>query len=412
MIDNGLGRSGPTGPIPQENPREKVGEARLPSALSLFRLPPPPSGVALAEAVKASLRMVGVGPDHVTLPLYAAVWRAPLGPATYSLYLVGSTGSGKSTLAALAQPSTREKRNPMLDIHWLHAFVTLARLQHFGQTATELHMTQPNVSLHLKNLEQATRVKLVERSPFRLTQAGERLLQSAERAINELQLCQSDLNALSQLSQGTLAIAASDIISRLLLIQPFQRFKQAFPGIDLTLFNTTSDQAADLVRAGKADLGFVMAQKRSEPLFYTELQQVTWCALGHGLARWQARASSGDSDPLDEPTLILLGHDTRTRALIDPSLPLLGLPSCRIMEVGSVDAQLDWAEAGFGVAIVPDFSLHPRLKLTAPVTRLTDFPGTSLGYVVRQNQVLSRAIKQLLHWVEEEIQNPALLLAP
>lgn len=300
----------------------------------------------------------------------------------------------------------------MLDIHWLNTFVTLARLQHFGQTATELHMTQPNVSLHLKNLEQATRVKLIERSPFRLTQAGERLLQSAERAINELQLCQSDLNALSQLSQGTLAIAASDIISRLLLIQPFQRFKQAFPGIDLTLFNTTSDQAADLVRAGKADLGFVMAQKRSEPLFYTELQQVTWCALGQGLSRWQARAKAGESDPLDEPTLILLGHDTRTRALIDPSLPLLGLPSCRIMEVGSVDAQLDWAEAGFGVAIVPDFSLHPRLKLSAPVTRLTDFPGTSLGYVVRQNQVLSRAIKQLLHWVEEEIQHPDSLPLP
>ncbi|UAK73373.1 LysR family transcriptional regulator [Aeromonas enteropelogenes] len=305
----------------------------------------------------------------------------------------------------------------MLDIHWLQTFVTLARLQHFGQTATELHMTQPNVSLHIKRLEQATRVRLIERSPFRLTQAGERLLQSAERAIAELQLCQSDLNALNQLSQGTLAIAASDIISRLLLIQPFQRFKREFPGIDLTLFNTTSDQAAELVKAGKADLGFVMAQKRSEPLFYTELQQVTWCALGHGLARWQARAQVGaggderKSDPLDEPTLILLGHDTRTRALIDPSLPLLGLPPCRIMEVGSVDAQLDWAEAGFGVAIVPDFSLHPRLNLIAPVTSLTDFPGTSLGYVVRQNQVLSRAIKQLLVWVEEEIQKPNPYLA-
>lgn len=305
----------------------------------------------------------------------------------------------------------------MLDIHWLQTFVTLARLQHFGQTATELHMTQPNVSLHIKRLEQATRVRLIERSPFRLTQAGERLLQSAERAIAELQLCQSDLNALNQLSQGTLAIAASDIISRLLLIQPFQRFKREFPGIDLTLFNTTSDQAAELVKAGKADLGFVMAQKRSEPLFYTELQQVTWCALGHGLARWQARVQVGTggderkSDPLDEPTLILLGHDTRTRALIDPSLPLLGLPPCRIMEVGSVDAQLDWAEAGFGVAIVPDFSLHPRLNLTAPVTSLTDFPGTSLGYVVRQNQVLSRAIKQLLVWVEEEIQKPNPYLA-
>jgi DNA-binding transcriptional LysR family regulator len=148
-----------------------------------------------------------------------------------------------------------------------------------------------------------------------------------------------------------------------------------------------------------------MAQKRSEPLFYTELQQVTWCALGHGRPLAGAGKARGERSS-DEPTLILLGHDTRTRALIDPSLPLLGLPSCRIMEVGSVDAQLDWAEAGFGVAIVPDFSIHPRLKLTAPVTRLTDFPGTSLGYVVRQNQVLSRAIKQLLHWVEQEIQRP------
>jgi hypothetical protein len=46
------------------------------------------------------------------------------------------------------------------------------------------------------------------------------------------------------------------------------------------------------------------------------------------------------------------------------------------------------------------------------VTRLTDFPGTSLGYVVRQNQVLSRAIKQLLHWVEEEILSPDSLPLP
>lgn len=241
----------------------------------------------------------------------------------------------------------------MLDIHWLQTFVTLARLQHFGQTATELHMTQPNVSLHIKRLEQATRVRLIERSPFRLTQAGERLLQSAERTIAELQLCQSDLNALNQLSQGTLAIAASDIISRLLLIQPFQRFKREFPGIDLTLFNTTSDQAAELVKVGKADLGFVMAQKRSEPLFYTELQQVTWCALGHGLARWQARAVAGESDPLDEPTLILLGHDTRTRALIDPSLPLLALP---------LAASWRWA------AWTPS-SIGPRRALVSPSYR-------------------------------------------
>ncbi len=288
----------------------------------------------------------------------------------------------------------------MLDINWLNTFVTLARLEHFGKTANELHMTQPNVSLHIKQLEQTTRVKLIERNPFRLTQAGERLLQSAQNTLMELQVCQADLNAINELSQGTLTIAASDIISRLLLISPFQSFKKEFPGIDLSLLNTTSSQAAELVKSAKADLGFVIAQKESQPLHFIELQQVKWCALGNGLQEWQ-QGLMGENQ--EEPTLILLGHDTRTRDLIDLALPSLNLPNYRVMEVGSVDAQIDWAEAGFGVAIVPEFSLHPKLNLTTTITPLPHFPTTSLGYIVRQNQVLSRAIKQLLNWVDEEI---------
>ncbi|OAN13806.1 LysR family transcriptional regulator [Photobacterium jeanii] len=292
----------------------------------------------------------------------------------------------------------------MLDLNWLNTFVTLAKLEHFGKTAIALHMTQPNVSLHIKQLEQTTRVKLIERNPFRLTQAGERLLQSAERSLQELQICQADLNAINDMCQGTVSIAASDIISRLLLIKPFQSFKHEYPGIDLSLFNTTSSQAAELVKSAKADLGFVIAQKESQPLHFTELWQVHWCAFGEGLAEWQQRAATGkEFDNDDIPTLILLGHDTRTRDLIDLALPSLKLPKYRIMEVGSVDAQIDWAEAGFGIAIVPAFSLHPKLNLKNTITPLPDFPTTSLGYIVRQNQVLSRAIKQLLQWVTEEI---------
>ncbi|TLS66094.1 LysR family transcriptional regulator [Photobacterium damselae] len=301
----------------------------------------------------------------------------------------------------------------MLDLNWLNTFVTLAKYEHFGKTAIALHMTQPNVSLQIKQLEQVTRVKLIERNPFRLTQAGERLLASAENTLMELQICQADLNAINELNQGTLSIAASDIISRLLLIGPFQSFRKEFPGIDLSLFNTTSSQAAELVKSAKADLGFVIAQKESQPLHFTELRQVKWCALGNGLQQWQALAENKEIIAMsveeeiltaDEPTLILLGHDTRTRDLIDLALPSLNLPKYRIMEVGSVDAQIDWAEAGFGVAIIPAFSVHSKLDLKTKITPLPDFPTTSLGYIVRQNQVLSRAIKQLLGWVDQEIQ--------
>lgn len=150
----------------------------------------------------------------------------------------------------------------MLDLNWLRTFVTLAEVKHFGKTATELHMTQPNVSLHIKQLEQATRTKLIERNPVQLTQAGKRLLATAQRMLNELQICQSDLNAINDLTQGTLSIAASDIVSRLLLIKPFQQFKSEYPGIDLALFNTTSSQAVDLVKSARAISALLSHKKR------------------------------------------------------------------------------------------------------------------------------------------------------
>ncbi|AUL98304.1 Transcriptional regulator, LysR family [Vibrio vulnificus] len=286
----------------------------------------------------------------------------------------------------------------VLDLNWLKTFITLAEVKHFGKTANELHMTQPNVSLHIKQLEQTTKAKLIERNPVQLTPAGRRLLKSAKLMLNELQICQSDLNAINELTQGTLSIAASDIVSRLLLIEPFQRFKKDYPGIDLALFNTTSSQAVELVKSARADIGFVIAQKESQPLHFTPLTQIKWCAFGDDLLdkAWEVQ---------DKPTLILLGHDTRTRELIDASLPKLNLPRFRVMEVGSVEAQIDWAEAGFGTAIVPDFSLHTKTTLSRKVTHLEDFPATDFGYIVRQNQVLSKAAKQLLGWVEEYAQS-------
>ncbi|MEZ8884305.1 LysR family transcriptional regulator [Vibrio sp. 10N.222.54.F6] len=283
----------------------------------------------------------------------------------------------------------------MLDINLLKTFVTLAEYKHFGKAANALHMTQPNVSLHLKQLEQQTRIKLIERSPFQLTQAGERLLETSQRTLLELQICQADLNAINDLKIGTLTIAVSDIISRFLLIRPFQKFKAQYPGIDLTLLNTTSSQASNLVKNAQADIGFVIAKEQhNESLYFTKLQDLSWCALGDGF-------DIRDSDA--ELTLILLGHDTRTRDFIDEGLPSLNLPNYRVMEVGSVDAQIDWAEAGFGVAIVPEFAVSTKQYLHSKVTPLTNFSSTSLGYIVRQNQVLSKATKQLLGWVNDEI---------
>jgi hypothetical protein len=100
--NNGLHPTGPMGPIPAEGEGILPIGARLPSSLSRYILPAPPAKPVLRRAIQTSLGMLGIGPDSVVLPLFAAVWRAPLGDVDFSIHLAGETGAGKTELAALA----------------------------------------------------------------------------------------------------------------------------------------------------------------------------------------------------------------------------------------------------------------------------------------------------------------------
>jgi hypothetical protein len=72
-----------------------------PDTLVRYRLRTPPDGEALANAVRASLRL-DAAPLRLTVPLYGAMVRSVLGPADYTLHLAGRTGAGKTALAACA----------------------------------------------------------------------------------------------------------------------------------------------------------------------------------------------------------------------------------------------------------------------------------------------------------------------
>ncbi|MFH1602909.1 MAG: DUF927 domain-containing protein [Pseudomonadota bacterium] len=78
-------------------------QVRLPSDLKRYSLP---GGVAHAsQALQASLRFLDTGDHHITIPLLAAMYLAPLStllPPSFTIWLFGTTGSLKSTITALA----------------------------------------------------------------------------------------------------------------------------------------------------------------------------------------------------------------------------------------------------------------------------------------------------------------------
>ena len=68
-----------------------------------FALPEPPEGEALRDAIRASMELLTVAPYEVTVPLFLACYRAPLGPSPFGLHLAGRTGNGKSVLQGIVQ---------------------------------------------------------------------------------------------------------------------------------------------------------------------------------------------------------------------------------------------------------------------------------------------------------------------
>jgi Toprim domain len=71
-----------------------------------YELPALPAASEIADAVRASLSLLDLGPDAIIAPLLGAVYRAPLGepsPIDFALHLAGPTGAFKTELAALAQ---------------------------------------------------------------------------------------------------------------------------------------------------------------------------------------------------------------------------------------------------------------------------------------------------------------------
>jgi len=94
-----LHAGGATGPA---GPREDVA-VELPAGFEGFDLSGQGGDIPLADALQASLRLLEVAPIRVTLPAFAAIWRAIIGGADFGLHLEGVTGSGKTELAALIQ---------------------------------------------------------------------------------------------------------------------------------------------------------------------------------------------------------------------------------------------------------------------------------------------------------------------
>lgn len=145
-----------------------------------------------------------------------------------------------------------------MDLRQLRSLVTLIETDFsVSQAAERLHLVQPAVSQHLKQLEEELGVRLLRRHGKRLTgltEAGEQVLSYAREALAAAGSILAVGRDHTQEDQGTLRVAATHTQARYVLPPVIRRFAQRYPDVILELHQGTPGQLIELLQRDAVDL--------------------------------------------------------------------------------------------------------------------------------------------------------------
>ena len=253
--------------------------------------------------------------------------------------------------------------NDPFDNRQLRTFAVLARLGSFTQAARELHITQSGVSHAMKALEADSGCRLLDKvgKKVLLTQAGEQLLQHAEKILEENEKARESLAQLGKWGRGRLRLGATTTACQHLIPAVLREFKESFPEHVITIEPGDSPQLADAVLSQRIDLAVSLEIDKEprldfHPLFTDELQFIV-----SALHPW-ARNGKVERSDIPRQNYILYNKQSVTFRLIERYFQREAMVLNKMIEVGSMEATKELVKIGLGVSIIAPWIARKELE--------------------------------------------------
>ena len=298
----------------------------------------------------------------------------------------------------------------MINITMKHLkyFEALAKHQHFGRAADDCSISQPALSLQMKDLERILGASLVEKGTkrVRLTSFGtefarraHNILQSVDELGNLARASHSPL--LGQLRFGVIPTVAPYFLPRFIGI-----LSEHYSGLDPQPRETKTQRLIDDLLAGKLDTAIV-ALPVSEPSLHEEALFDEEFVLVRPLG--DAEKPVPDSKKLREMRLLLLeeGHCFRDQALSFCDLPATS--PHHLMEGSSLTTLVQMVGAGIGLTLIPEMAVSIETRsASVSVDRLASpRPSRTIGMVWRKTNPLAAQLAHIAGitrqtWVPDE----------
>lgn len=152
----------------------------------------------------------------------------------------------------------------------LKVFYTVASRLSFTKAASELSISQPAVTKHIKEIENHLNTKLFNRNgtTIQLTESGKTLLKYAEKIRNLHRDLEFDISQLNKEQKGKLKIGASTTIAQYILPEILAKFKAYYREIAIELVTHNTEDISNLLKNAQIDLGIVEGESRSSYFDY------------------------------------------------------------------------------------------------------------------------------------------------
>lgn len=281
----------------------------------------------------------------------------------------------------------------------LRAFIALIEEGSFTRAARRVHLSQPAFSALVQSLEDSFGARLFDRTTRRVTPTAEgRLLEeSARRLLADLDEMVSDFRDHAQHRKGRVSVAALPSLAAGWLPQVLAEFNRRYPGVEIALTDTLSEQCKSLVRARRADLALATAAPgeqdlASEFLCADEFHLV--CREDHPLAR---RRNIALADLASYP-FVHLSRSSSVRQHLEAAFHPVQMRT--IAEVEHLATVTGLVAAGLGITVVPALTLF-QFERKGLVVQPLKLPGLHRELVIlrRKDESLSanaQALMQLM----------------
>jgi DNA-binding transcriptional LysR family regulator len=235
----------------------------------------------------------------------------------------------------------------------LRALAEVVATGRFAAAARKLNLSQPAVSLQIKELETRLGVMLVERMGKRAfpTPAGAELLDHAVRLEREMGAALDAMRRHREGWLGRVRIGTSEAILTYLLPPVLREVRRLHPSIELTAMAGSTRRVVDRILANELDLGLVTLPI-DEPLIEAEfVREDPFVAV-------LPPDSEGVPDSVTPAFLaggpfIMDGRHTQTNRLITAWFRTAGLDPVPAMEIDNSEGIKSMVAAGLGTSILP-----------------------------------------------------------